>query len=146
MFKQLCNDYSVSLHSLQITNFYEFQKFQKPTLLNFEKNRDFLDLKNFLYFESRSAYMTTAQSVTEWSHCIRSLALVRFDLGRLTNGDVLFQNGMFWLGTFWLWDFLTVGRFGNGTFWQTDKQTYTQTHTHTRTHTSNISAPLMVAK
>jgi len=44
-FKQMSNDYSV--HSLQITN---FSKISETNFLNFEKNRDFPDFKNFINF------------------------------------------------------------------------------------------------
>jgi len=32
-------------------------------------------------------------------------------------GTFCFKKGAFWLGTFWVWDVLTVGRLDNGTFW-----------------------------
>jgi len=51
-------------------------------------------------------YITTTQSVTEWSHCIRSLALVRFDLGRFDQRGRFVSKRDVLTG-----DVLTVGRF-----------------------------------
>jgi len=90
------------------TNFRNFRNH----LFKFGINRDFLDIKKFLNFESPSVYMTTAQSLTEWSHCIRSLTLVRFDLGRFGKRGRFVSKRYVLTG-----DVLTVERFGNATFW-----------------------------
>ena len=52
--------------------------------------------------------MTAAQSVTEWSHCIRPISTGTLWLGTFwPTGTFCFKTGRFDCGTFWQWDVLT---------------------------------------